>query len=321
MKCPKCEINHKYKDGMRCRCGYAFALDPKHDKFTDGKLLGCVRAASANDTYFFTPNQLYTAYCRKQQNSPTSCFVLAAVLLFVAMVFAFLGPLSGLAVGFLIAAGFMVILGVITFFKRPMRQNDFQDIIRLYEKASKSKLPKMIRKPALHKPPPKWPEPDIYDYGVECLVIVQHDVLVDLLVKNNVHSTNRALVLSGKMYPDYLEPLAIKALQENPELPVFFLHDATPEGEKWFETLSNSQRLPWDDHPRIDLGLHADDVRRIKKLRPLHPENNDYHLAADYLPMAMLGVGLASALEQNSSLGELLAMEYERHADGFASFG
>ena len=42
------------------------------------------------------------------------------------------------------------------------------------------RLQKMLTTAQLGTPPPDWPEPDIYDYGVERILIVEHDILVDL---------------------------------------------------------------------------------------------------------------------------------------------
>ena len=73
MKCPECSKNHKYMQGakgakfasMRCQCGYRFVINPKlPGNLTDGKLLTFIRKASANNTYYFTFNQLYTVWCQ-----------------------------------------------------------------------------------------------------------------------------------------------------------------------------------------------------------------------------------------------------------------
>ena len=320
MKCPECRVNHKYRAGMRCRCGYDFALDPKSDACTDGKFLAVVNSASSNDTYFFTTNQLYTAFCRKQVRNPWPRFLVG---------FAFIG--FGLAaahsaeqVAPLVIFGVIGLAFVFSAMNMPLvgsvSRSDLERLLNKYQ-AKKGPLEKLLVEPTLHKPPPDWPEPDIYEYGVERIVVVQHDLLVDLLVKNDLHSAQRALVISGAGYPDYLIPQAVKALEQNPDLPVYFLHDATTVGQNWFDVISNSDKLPWRDHPLIDMGLYPEDMRRIKRLRPLKPETEDFALAADVLPMAMLSLGIAVALDEQLSLGELLADERERDAGASSSFG
>ena len=54
-------------------------------------------------------------------------------------------------------------------------------------------IEKMIETPRLGTPPPEFEEPDLYDYGVERILVVQHDLLVDLFVLNGLHAEQRML--------------------------------------------------------------------------------------------------------------------------------
>ena len=88
MKCPQCSRNHQLgKYGMKCGCNYHFCFNPKAQGtlgLTDGKFLGWVRAASQNDTTYFTRNQLYAVYCRRLRKSPVTSLVIGGVLLILA---------------------------------------------------------------------------------------------------------------------------------------------------------------------------------------------------------------------------------------------
>ena len=226
MKCPKCQKQHKKKEGFRCYCGYQFSFDPVVDKMTDSRFAAAVRKTSGNDAYYFTLHQLQAELCRHGKKSPTIPMLVAAVA-------------GGAAIGAWFAFDAMVptfILGAVALFAAVTALSrvsahsmpslhETEKLIRKWMNGSlKEGLNKLLLTPSLQDPPPDWPEPDIYDYGVERVLIVERDLLVDLLVKNNFHADQRTLVIAESGYPGYLEPVAEKVLRENPNLPVFLLH-------------------------------------------------------------------------------------------------
>ena len=320
MKCPRCQASRKYRDGMNCPCGYRFALDPKQDGCTDGKFLRMVHQASMGGTSYFTLNQLHTACCRKHHVSPKIPLVGAALGIGAGMIFLLIPGLRTFLFG---AALFVLVcLGMATicvFRSGPTRQR-LEGWLDKYE-AMHGPLERLLRTPQLDTPPPEWPEPDIYDYGVERLIVVQHDLLVDLLVFNDVHASQRALVISGRGYPEYLLDRVVRELEENEQLPVFFLHDATQEGAAWVREMQESESLPWHHHPKVDLGMAPQDMEKVKRLAPLHPERVNYALPVDALPWGMLAAGLGLAVEQQASLGALLATAETRGEASTSSFG
>ena len=134
---------------------------------------------------------------------------------------------------------------------------------------------------------------------MERLLIVQRQRLVDLLVKNNFHVEHRTLVLAGDGYPEYLVQHASKCLAENPDLPVFFLHDSTPKGMRWVEEINSEPGvLPILEHSRIDLGVSPEDIKSMQILRPIKPSRQRYEIAVDAIPYASLAAALGAALEQ-----------------------
>lgn len=93
-----------------------------------------------------------------------------------------------------------------------------------------NEIPKLIESESLSNPPSDCKEGDIYDYGVERILIVERDILVDWLVLNDFHAQERTLVLSVSGYPDYLVPIARELIEQNANLPVCLLHDSTARG-------------------------------------------------------------------------------------------
>ena len=319
MKCPKCGTNHRYRDGMKCNCHYQFALDPKSDQMTDGKLLALVRGASSNGTYYFTPHQLYTTYCSRHRD--VGRLPVIAMVGVVATVAVLMVPpeIKLVCVSILLFALVAIVIAAFVPSSVPPRST-LEKAVQKYE-GIKGPISKLVRSHRLADPPPEWDEPDIYDYGVERVLVVQRDILVDLLVLNGFHKAQRTLIISGGGYPTYLTPMAVQVLEQNSEMPVFFLHDATREGLAWFEQISKSKKLPWQDHAKVDLGIYPDDIRRIKKLRKLRPELSNYGLEIDVLPYAMLVVGLEVAIEERQSLGYLLALRDAEKEHAPSSFG
>jgi hypothetical protein len=179
-------------------------------------------------------------------------------------------------------------------------------------------IPLLLEEPGLDRSPPQFREPDVFDYGVERILIVQHDILVDLFVRNNVHATQRALVISERGYPGYLLPVAQRLLATSPDLPIFLLHDADTEGLMMRARLERSGMLPLAGRRIIDAGLTPRDVGRIGKLRALAPRARGNALPADALPFALLAGGFALAFADNVPLTDLID---RKDPDGRASFG
>ncbi|MFC1736882.1 hypothetical protein ACFL1X_12255 [Candidatus Hydrogenedentota bacterium] len=313
MKCPECSNNHKKKYGLRCECGYDFVFNPAEDKMTDGRFTILLNKASANDTYHFTTNQLYGAYCRKM--SPTAFKTLGCLLVGLlswggaVAIAVFADSEAGLLGGFLFLGGLIcVIAGLVGRFKPTP---SFESVERFVEKwrSARKDLPKLITGPSLHTPPPEWKEGDIYDYGAERILIVGREIVVDWLVLNEFHAQQRTVVVSEMGYPDYLLPVARKMLEERPDLPVFLLHDSTRKGEDMLKRVmvSNSLYAAYlGGRMPLDLGLHPEDVKQIGAFRALKPRRTEYRMPVDCLPYQTLAAGLEGAMAEGVSLGELL---------------
>ena len=177
-------------------------------------------------------------------------------------------------------------------------------------------IPRLLREPELGISPPEWDEPDIYDYGVEAILIVQREILVDLFVKNGFHAERRCLVVSESGYPSYVVQRMRLLLEERPDLPVYLLHDSTHEGEAMAGRVEASLRLPPRDRSVIDLGLFRSDVRRLSRLRAVLSARGSDQAAVDYLPYSMLVSGLSQAFDEQTTLAGILDRQ---GADGYVS--
>lgn len=315
MKCPTCATAQKRKDGMTCaKCGYAHAFDPKADGITDGKFLALIRTASAKDTVYFTFNQLYAVYCRGRSRiiaaivesklGPLGFFGLTLAIVGATLVIggSATDAMFMLGVGAVLTAGGLVLrsIGRKTRELAPERTEPpgaerLAGWIRKWAAAGKPN-PKLLETPALHSAPAPYREADIYDYGVERIIIVEHDLLVDLLVKNNQHAEQRALVIAESGYPSYLVPHAKRLLAQRPELPVVLFHDATPHGTQMATRLRDGGLFPLGGRRLIDAGIFPRDVPKIRALDATLPGTYGNAARADYLPFASMAAGLAGVV-------------------------
>lgn len=315
MKCPQCEQQQQYSYGMKCHCGYQFKLDPKNDGISDRRFVAFINGASCNGTYFFTENQLYTAACRKQLTPPplllwASVLVAIAIMLFSVFVsgsgflFLLIGPIIGMAV-WVYAECFA-----------KLNRQKFDRWLEKYL-SGEAKIRNMVTDATLLEPPLAEREPDIFDYGVESVLIVQREVLVDLLVANQIHATNRCVVVTGNGYPQYISVHVDRLLNESPSLPVYLLHDADTRGKLWAEeqtrTYASSQRQV------IDMGLSKKSIAKIRKLNKLRLKEHDFQAPVDVVPMAMLANGIGLSMEQQTSMERLI--HQDATIDSLASFG
>ncbi len=309
MKCPECAANHKYSAGMKCRCGYKFALDPKSRGITDGKMMLLIQRASAQSTYFYTANQLYAQYCRLKYSSPLIPAIVGA-LIAVGSTPLFLDNLVWAGLFMILLGGAFLILVIQNWRSVPSR-SAFDSILESWRIHKAETLDKLLSETTMHEPPPEWQEPDIYDYGVERMLIVERDLLVDLFVKNGFHAEERTLVLSQSGYPSYVARHAKRLLDENPDLPVFLLHDATPDGEHMLASLTLRGDMPITGHPIVDLGLFCEGVAKLRRLRYLKLNIVGYEIPVDMLMYKFLAAGLGTALAEGITLADA-AEQYQQ---------
>lgn len=323
MKCPKCGYNQKVKDGMTCgQCHYSFSFNPKETgslKLTDGKFSACIQSASQNGARWFTKNQLYAVFCRSMKGSSTAGIIFGIVMIVVGIIVSF-KAFWPFGLGLLV---FGSIVALISHFsvQQKIEPAQFHRYLAKWKTDGKS-VDHLLEEPSLHEPPPDWTEPDIYDYGVERILIVEREILVDLFVKNGIHAEQRMLVISESGYPSYLVPVAQKLIEERSDLPVYLLHDATSHGSAMAKRIQAGNLLPLGEHPVTDLGLFSSDFKNLKRTKLFNVDNEARALPVDALMLPFLTMGMGAAFTQGVPFSTLLEEEKRKSmSDGGSDFG
>ncbi|MEO2034160.1 MAG: hypothetical protein ABGZ35_18960, partial [Planctomycetaceae bacterium] len=292
---------------------------------TDGKFVACIKSASQNGTQWFTENQLYAVFCRRMSRPQYKYALVGLAPMGIALGIIMVGDHTTLPYVLPLIAGTLVltsVLAIACYFLRPtVERSRFDSHLKLWKNRKGSKDFKLLTKPALKKPPPEWTEPDIYDYGVERILIVERDILVDLFVRNGFHAEQRMLVLSESGYPSYMAPVARKLMDERADLPVFLLHDATAHGVGMEQRIRSGDLLPLRDHPLTDLGLFPADFEKLKRTNAYDVANKERALPADALMFPFLIMGMGSAFTHGDTFSTLLAQDTAYSSGGSSGSG
>lgn len=324
MKCPQCSEKTPDKENRTScpKCAYRFAFRPG-DRMKDTWFLAIVRRASQNDTVYFTEHQLYTAYAQWSRNVKRSFPFITLFLGFVAVMGGLILEISP----FYTVPAAVAAVGLMFLLKRnsgpPLTYPEFQRLVRQWLGADKPIKRLIIAgHPRLAKAPPRSVETDLYNYGVERILIVERDELVDLLVLNDFAARERALILSQNGYPAYLEDRLRDILESQPGVPIFVLHDATPKGMNMAELLS--ARLPQLSAHRdriVDLGITVEDVRKIPALKKCRSIYGTERLPVDVLPAGILASLAAAAMLHSQTLAYAAAQQQASGDGGGGSYG
>ena len=324
MKCPQCNHNQKVSLGTTCSsCGYKFALNPKNPHgMTDRKLLFLISKASCNDTYYFTLPQLYATLARtsglkRGQRIVRAITGIVVIGVVIGAVIAIINGIGGDARIFFGCCSMIGLLFAYSMFKEAFTGNwgdvisydVFKHAVDNYQ-LEKGSIEKLVDEPALHDPPPDWPEADIFDYGVERILIVEHDIMVDQYVLNGMHTDQRCVIVAESGYPTYIAERAGQLVEERPTLPLFLLHDPEHDGVMR-KRIERNPPFPIGPTPHIvDLGLFADSVSEMPSIRNIHKHIGPpsvMHLSYDSLLMGMglamaQGVALSVIIEQSRGM-------------------
>lgn len=298
MKCPSCEADHKKKDGLKCSsCGYKFVLSPDA-KISDYAFAKLLQRCTKENTVYFTKHSMYANYLqnniltKKKQRSRTYgiltiiCLIMCFTPIFFIGIFAFL-----------------IFLGKWIQYKFIFKGIEFKEFLsyimkwRNAKNKTQTQLDFLIDKKQLKltTAPPKTPENDIFNYGLEGVVFVDNDYYVDWLILNNFHFTYRVAILSMNAYPTYLVPEIKQLIDENPLLPIYFLHDGIITKTEMMEKLAPHILLEKQRY-LMDIGLLYNDfivVDFLKDKAKYNPFSGHYPL--DTLQYTQLSTLFASA--------------------------
>ncbi|WLE97042.1 MAG: hypothetical protein QTN59_20495 [Candidatus Electrothrix communis] len=305
MKCPECGVEQKKDGELRCCCGYQFIFHAGNAQdMTDAKFFNLLRRAGGNGRFYFTFPQLYSAWC--EQDAGERIFLLrkkiAGVggLLLILCIYCFLlfGWIGGLLSLVLLVGPWLLIRQ----YRRqlPPDLGNLKKLVRQWQAGHGGGDEMLLLRPSLHEPPPDFSEKDLFDYGVERIIIVERPLLVDLLVKNGFHADQNALVFSRDGYPAYIVQRAQKVLKERDSLPVYLLHDASEAG------MAMSQKTKMSGHAVIDLGIRPEHLERMHFLNALQLWRKGYKAPLDILPYPVLATICGEALREKRTVLEVL---------------
>ncbi|MDG1478450.1 MAG: hypothetical protein P8R54_02620 [Myxococcota bacterium] len=248
-------------------------------------------------TYAFTPRQLESLWFRRQRSSGVVsgpflvCTAMATFVMFIACASGVVNPCVAACVYFL---G----LGAIVMIRRRFPPAaEAEPLVRewLRQWVRSEREPGLILEPSLGVKPSEVDDPQ-FDHGVERVLIVDRDDLVDFFVRSGFHAEHRCLVVSMTGYPTYLKSRAQRVIADT-DRPVFLLHGTIISGAKMVE--DGVFDVPAGR--ATDLGLSWAMVARHAGLRRF-AESGAREIAVDHLlPMELIGA-VALCMDRNAPL-------------------
>ncbi|MEA5467716.1 hypothetical protein [Spirulina sp. 06S082] len=97
---------------------------------------------------------------------------------------------------------------------------------------------------------------EVSNYSFDRALICDSDEIAQFLIANNFHFEHNCAVLSVTGYPQNIFPTVMQMLRRNPDLKVFSLHNATPQGVILPHTLRSQSEWFADTTVTVyDLGI------------------------------------------------------------------
>jgi hypothetical protein len=263
-----------------------------------------IARATGNGTYQVTRNQLLTAYLQlSAQSNNQGCF-----RLFVALGFIFVGAPVAVIMGSQLGAGFAVFASgvLLSWHMWPGGTPEAFDKCLDRYLAGGGQIPALLNPQAVATAPPGAPEPDIYSYGVQRILIVDDDAAVDLLVRNNFHAQHQVAITSINGYPSYLSAV-ISRLLANPQVKIYLLHQAEGSNASAFNhRVVSDPRIGQRGENILNCGFTHANVASLPLLAAV-PKSLKKTLPVDMIPYAALSGLLAQAIGQHKSITAILA--------------
>jgi len=278
-------------------------FDPQMDGIADAEWSELLASASGDGRHFFSENQLYLAYARNKVQVTRyiarrgGLGLLMIVCGLATWVYALKidgGILLVLGIACTLTGVAMVGTGVVTR-RAPASREPVQRWLAKWLLVNDGE--RLVSEPKLADEAQQYAPTN-----AECVVVVERDVLVDLLLKNGAHEALNALIVAESGYPAPLAEEAWRVLAARPDLKVIALHDATREGVAMVGRLKKSQLLPLADRAVVDAGLFPADVTWLAELAPAIPAGYTQSVPVDSLSYDALSIGLRGVAEGALSL-------------------
>lgn len=324
MKCIHCGTDTRGKDrasnGGRCAgCKHRFAFEPLGDplKVTDGQFHTALQRVSPDGGVAFTDRQLWYELNRTWRlpvfwsaSPPWTQLGFLSLMAFGGMAALVSVQVAILSVG-AGAAG----LGVTAYRKRragpgdppprPLRvafERFRSDYLGKWQQVHGPVAGLVDPRPALPAAQVTSVAADVSAFSFDRAVVTDRWEAAAMLVANRFHFEHNCAVLSLDGYPEGIGETVKNMLRRNPQLTVFALHDASPEGCLLPLVLREPDWFPEPGVRVVDLGLRPETARRLRlpvvnvpvhRLPPrlaeiLAPEDVEWLLAGNTTELACL---------------------------------
>jgi hypothetical protein len=306
MKCIHCGTDTRGKDrasnGGRCEgCKHRFALEPLGDPLgvTDGQFHAAVQRVSGDGNVAFTDRQLWYELNRKWMRpvfwgSAFPWLALGAGPAAAGLATAF--SLNVAILPFSLAAGAIGLGAAVLLHRRarkrppltPPPRLSFErflpDYVNKWREAHGPIRGLVDSRPAV--PAAQLPSiaADVSAFSFDRAVVTDHWEMAAMLVANRFHFEHNCAVLSLDGYPEATSETVKTMLRRNPQLTVFALHDASPEGCLLPLSLRGPDWFPDPSVRVVDLGLRPETARRLRLPVLNHPVRRLPPRLAEILP-------------------------------------
>jgi hypothetical protein len=309
MKCIHCgadSLRRHRTDGRCSVCKHRFAFEPTKDsnRVTDGQFKAAIDRISGEGRVRFTERALWYEFNRKwmtpgRWRSPYGRLPLAgAGLGALAGMFAgwpYNGAVLALGVGAVgLAAGTIAGLALSTRANarspgppRPPRipYPEFRTAYLRKWRAVHGDVPGLLTPRELALPAgTREVRSDVAAFSFDRAIVTDRWETAAMLVANRFHFEHNCAVLSHDGFPGDIAETVMAMLRRNPDLTVFALHDASPDGCLLPLLLRDKEWFPDTSVRIVDVGLRPAMVRQIP-LPALHLlSGQDHPLLAEVLP-------------------------------------
>lgn len=287
------------------------------DGIDDDEWLELLEHTSGRGRHFFTANQLYTAYARNKviitryiakRGRYGLVLMVVGLAIWIYALKADWGITLVLGIACTLSGVGMVGTGVVTRRDPAAREPIERWLSKWTALREVERLimgPKLVHTSLDDAPP-----------SARCLIIVERDELVDLLLKNGAQRELSALIVAESGYPEALTNEARRLLDERSDLKVVLLHDATPAGVAMPARLQKSKTLPLANRELVDAGLFPADVTWLAELAPAIPAGHINRVPVDSLSYEALLIGLRGIGEGALSLATPIREAAQRAIEG-----
>lgn len=268
MKCIKCGVDAKKKDreasGGRCPgCNHPFVTNPTADGLTDMLLKTAEDAVSGAGTFYFSKQQLEYQLQRKFRKK-LRWSMITAILLFLLFIVMLVSAirLGEVFIPLAVFSGIAWLVAVSMSFKYDNILGYLPSVVQRWTVINPH--PKLIKERKYHF---NTDNSHLEDVSFDRVLICDKDETVNFFLENLFHFHYSCPVLGGRGYPEGIYEDMLQRLKKNPNLKVFLLHDASPQGLSFVRKMKTDRNWFGDGqrYQIIDLGLNLGQKKKLFK--------------------------------------------------------